>query len=117
MRSSIRFYIVELFLLKPWETAIDFLTVYKVGFTIKFGEPFFFCTFHKDSKREPEDKKKREGEVWVSVEKKSASADKKPGGIDWIANNGVDAMGNKSVFFNRASDFGFDSKKVNEESR
>lgn len=86
--------------MKPWETAINFLTVFQVSFAIKFGEPFFLCVFHKDSKREPEDKKKSEGEIRVSIEKKSASADKKPGGIDWIANNGVDAMSNKSVFFN-----------------
>ena len=86
--------------MKPWEAAIDFLTVFKVSFAIKFGEPFLFCAFHQDSKREPEDKKKSESEVRVSVEKKSASADKKPGGIDWVANNGVDAMSNKSVFFN-----------------
>lgn len=104
-------------MLKPGETAINFLTVYKVGFTIKFGEPFLLCVFHKDSKREPEDKKKHEGEVRISIEKKSASADKKPGGIDGVADNGVDAMGNKSVFFNRASDFGFDGKKVDEEPR
>lgn len=86
--------------MKPWEAAINFFTVFKVGFAIKFGEPFLFCVFHKDSQREPEDKEKSESEVRVSVEKKSASADKKPGGINWIANNGVDAMSNKSVFFN-----------------
>ncbi len=86
--------------MKPGEAAINFLTVFKVSLAIKFGEPFLFCVFHKDSKREPEDKKKSEGENKVTVKKKSASADKKPGGIDWVANNGVDAMGNKSVFFN-----------------
>ena len=86
--------------MKPGETAINFLTVFKVSFTIKFGEPFLLCVFHKDSKREPEDRKKQESEIRVSIEKKSTSADKKPGGIDWIANNGVDAMSNKSVFFN-----------------
>ncbi len=104
-------------MLKPGEAAINFFTIFKVSFAIKFGEPFLLCVFHKDSKREPEDKKKHEGEVRISIEKKSASADKKPGGIDGVADNGVDAMGNKSVFFNRASDFGFDGKKVNEKSR
>ena len=63
-------------MLKPGEAAINFLTVYNVGFAIKFGEPFFFCAFHKDSQREPEDKKKSEGENKITVEKKSASADK-----------------------------------------
>lgn len=87
-------------MLKPGEAAIDFLTIFKVGFTVKFGEPFLLCVFHKDSKREPEDRKKQESEIRVSIEKKSTSADKKPGGIDWIADNGVDAMSNKSVFFN-----------------
>ena len=86
--------------MEPGEAAINFFTVFKVGFAIKFGEPFLFCIFHKDSEIEPEDKKKREGKVRVFVEKKSASADKKPGGIDWVADNGVDAMSNKSVFFN-----------------
>ena len=76
MEINIRFYIGELFLLKPGEAAIDFFTVSKVGFAIKFGEPFLFCAFHKDSKREPEDKKKREGEARVSIEKKGASTDK-----------------------------------------
>ena len=86
--------------MEPGEAAINFFTIFKVGFAIKFGEPFFLCVFHKDSKREPEDKEKSESEVRVSVEKKSASADKKPGGIDWVTDNGVDAMSNESVFFN-----------------
>lgn len=86
--------------MKPGETAINFLTIFKISFAIKFGEPFLFCAFHKDSKREPEDKEKSESEVRISIEKKSASADKKPGGIDGVADNGVDAMSNKSVFFN-----------------
>ena len=87
-------------MLKPGEAAINFLTIFKVSFAIKFSEPFLLCVFHKNSEIEPEDKKKHEGEVRVSIEKKNASADKKPGGIDGVANNGVDAMGNKSVFFN-----------------
>ena len=98
--SLIVLWLLGKFIREPWEAAIDSLTIFKISFAIKFGEPFLFCAFHKDSKREPEDKKKSEGENKITVKKKSASADKKPGGIDWIANHGVDAMSNKSVFFN-----------------
>ena len=49
MEINIRFDIGELFLLEPGEAAINFFTIFKVGFTVKFGEPFLFCVFHEDS--------------------------------------------------------------------
>lgn len=106
--------LVRLFFGEPWKTAIDFLTIFKVNFAIKFGEPFFLSTLHKNGEREPEDKKKNECENKITVKKKGACADKKPGGIDGITNHGVDALSNEGVFFNWASDFGFDRKKINE---
>lgn len=105
---------IKLWLFEPWKTAIDFLTIFKVNFAIKFGEPFFLSTLHKNGEREPENKKKNECENKITVKKKGAYADKKPGGINGITNHGVDALSNEGVFFDWASDFGFDRKKINE---
>lgn len=92
--------LVRLFFGKPWKTAIDFLTIFKVNFAIKFSEPFFLSTLHKNGEREPENKKKNECENKITVEKKGTCADKKPGGIDGITNHGVDALSDEGVFFN-----------------
>lgn len=91
---------IKLSLFKPWKTAINFLTIFKISFAIKFSEPFFLSALHQNGKREPEDKKKNECENKIAIKKKGACADKKPGGIDGITDHSVDTLSDENVFFN-----------------
>lgn len=92
--------LIRLFFWKPWKTAINLLAIFSIWNTVEFGEPFLLSTLHKNGEREPENKKKNECENKITVKKKGACADKKPGGVDGITNHGVDTLSNEGVFFN-----------------
>jgi hypothetical protein len=48
---------IKLWLFEPWKAAIDFLTIFKVNFAIKFGEPFFLSTLHENGEISPKNEK------------------------------------------------------------
>lgn len=109
--------LIRLFFWKPWKTAIDFLTIFKVNFAIKFGEPFFLSMLHKNSEISPKNEKEQKCEDKRAGAEERARAKKEPGGVDRVAHNGVDAGSEESVFFNGFGDFDFDGKDIDNESK
>ena len=93
--------LIRLFFWKPWKTAVDLLAIFSVWSTVEFGEPFFLSMLHENGEISPKNEKEQE----------------KPGGVDWVAHNRVDAGSEKSVFFNGFGDFDFDGKDINNKTK
>lgn len=73
--------------------------------------------FHKNSEIEPENEKEQKCENKRAGTEERARAKKKPGGVDRVAHNGVDAGSEESVFFNGFGDFNFDGKDIDDKTK
>lgn len=109
--------LIRLFFWKPWKTAINLLAIFNIWGTVEFGEPFFLSMLHKNSEIEPENEEEQKCEEERARTEECAHAKKKPGGVDWVAHNRVDAGSEKSVFFNGFGDFDFDGKDINNKTK
>lgn len=109
--------LIRLFFWKPWKTAINLLAIFNIWGTVEFGEPFFLSMLHKNSEIEPENEEEQKCEEERARTEECASTKKKPGGVDWVAHNRVDAGSEKSVFFNGFGDFDFDGKDINNKTK
>lgn len=109
--------LIRLFFWEPWQAAINLLAIFSIWGTVEFGEPFFLCMFHKNSEIEPENEKEQKCEDKRAGAEERARTQEKPGGVDWVAHNGVDAGSEESVFFNGFGDFNFDGKDIDDKTK
>lgn len=72
---------------------------------------------HKNGEISPKNEKEWKYEEERARTEECASTKKKPGGVDWVAHNRVDAGSEKSVFFNGFGDFDFDGKDINNKTK
>ena len=109
--------LIRLFFWKPWKTAINLLAIFNIWGTVEFGEPFFLSMLHENGEIEPENEEEQKCEEERARTEECASTKKKPGGVDWVAHNRVDAGSKESVFFNGFGDFDFDGKNINNKTK
>lgn len=109
--------LIRLFFWKPWKTAINLLAIFNIWGTVEFGEPFFLSMLHENGEISPKNEKEWKYEEERAGTEERAHAKKKPGGVDWVAHNRVDAGSEKSVFFNGFGDFDFDGKDINNKTK
>lgn len=109
--------LIRLFFWKPWKTAINLLAIFSIWGTVEFGEPFFLSMLHENGEISPKNEKEWKYEEERAGTEERAHAKKKPGGVDWVAHNRVDAGSEKSVFFNGFGDFDFDGKDINNKTK
>ena len=109
--------LIRLFFWEPWQAAINLLAIFNIRDTVEFGEPFFLSMLHENSEISPKNEKEQKCEEERAGTKERARAKKKPGGVDRVAHNGVDAGSEKSVFFNGFGDFDFDGKDIDDKAK
>lgn len=109
--------LIRLFFWEPWQAAINFLAIFSIWGTVEFGEPFFLSMLHENGEISPKNEKEWKYEEERAGTEERAHAKKKPGGVDWVAHNRVDAGSEKSVFFNGFGDFDFDGKDINNKTK
>lgn len=109
--------LIRLFFWKPWQAAVDLLAIFSIWGTVEFGEPFFLSMLHENGEISPKNEKEWKYEEERAGTEERAHAKKKPGGVDWVAHNRVDAGSEKSVFFNGFGDFDFDGKDINNKTK
>ena len=109
--------LIRLFFWEPRQAAINFLAIFSISGTVEFGEPFFLSMLHENGEISPKNEKEWKYEEERAGTEERAHAKKKPGGVDWVAHNRVDAGSEKSVFFNGFGDFDFDGKDINNKTK
>ena len=109
--------LIRLFFWKPWQAAVDLLAIFSIWGTVEFGEPFFLSMLHENGEISQKNEKEWKYEEERAGTEERAHAKKKPGGVDWVAHNRVDAGSEKSVFFNGFGDFDFDGKDINNKTK
>lgn len=72
---------------------------------------------HKNSEISPKNEKEQKCEDKRTGAEERARTQEKPGGVDWVAHNGIDAGSEESVFFNGFGDFDFDGKDINNKTK
>lgn len=109
--------LIRLFFWKPWQAAVDLLAIFSIWGTVEFGEPFFLSMLHENGEISPKNEKEWKYEEERAGTEERAHAKKKPGGVDRVAHNRVDAGSEESVFFNGFGDFDFDGKDIDNEAK
>lgn len=109
--------LIRLFFGKPWQAAINLFAIFNIWGTVEFGEPFFLSMLHENGEISPKNEKEQKCKEERARTEERARAKEKPGGVDRVAHNRVDAGSEESVFFNGFGDFDFDGKDINNESK
>ena len=107
----------RLFFWKPWKTAINLFAIFSIWSTVEFGEPFFLSMLHENGEISPKNEKEWKYEEERAGTEERAHAKKKPGEVDRVAHDRIDAGSEESVFFNGFGDFDFDDKDIDNESK
>lgn len=109
--------LIRLFFWKPWQAAINLLAVFSVWSTVEFGEPFFLSMLHKNSEISPVNEEEQKCEDKRAGAEERARTEEKPGGVDRVAHNCIDAGSEESVFLNGFGDFDFDGKDIDNKTK
>lgn len=72
---------------------------------------------HENGEISPKNEKEWKYEEERAGTEERAHAKEKPGGVDWVAHNRVDAGSEESVFFNGFGDFDFDGKDIDNKTK
>lgn len=109
--------LIRLFFGKPWQAAINLFAIFNIWGTVEFGEPFFLSILHENGEISPKNEKEQKCKEERARTEERARAKEKPGGVDRVAHDRIDAGSEESVFFNGFGDFDFDGKDIDNESK
>lgn len=109
--------LIRLFFGKPWQAAINLFAIFNIWGTVEFGEPFFLSMLHENGEISPKNEKEQKCKEERARTEERARAKEKPGGVDRVAHNRVDAGSEESVFFNGFGDFNFDGKDIDDKTK
>ena len=109
--------LIRLFFWEPWQAAINLLAIFSIWNTIEFGEPFFLSMLHENGEISPKNEKEQKCEEERARKEERARAKEKPGGVDRVAHNCIDAGSEESVFFNGFGDFDFDGMDIDDKTK
>lgn len=109
--------LIRLFFGKPWQAAINLFAIFNIWSTVEFGEPFFLSMLHENGEISPKNEKEQKCEEERAGAEECARTEEKPGGVDRVAHNSVDAGSEESVFFNGFGDFDFDGKDIDNKTK